>query len=127
MKMITEKLPFMDFESSKHLVYGKALLEFATSAAKNYIRTKGDRQAFIRLIENSKTEANGKIFPSMLLWSLLLDCYEPAPSQIKMWHCDILDFGECHTYRDICLRFEHSYFLSYQAFKNQKCAETSMA
>ena len=95
--MIAGNIPGMDFERSKHLFYGKALLDFAKSAAKEYIRTKGDGHAFIRFIENSKTEANGKIFSSRLLWSLLVDCYEPAPSQIKMRHCDILDFGDCHT------------------------------
>ena len=88
------------------------------SAAKEYIRTKGDGHAFIRFIEKSRIEANAKIFPSTWLWSLLVDCHEPAPSQIIIRHCDILDFRDCHTYRDICLRFEHSYFLMYQAFKN---------
>ena len=116
--MITENVGGMDFERSKHLLYGKALLDFAKSAAKEYIRTKGDGQAFVRFIENGTTEANGRIFSSKLLWSLLIDCYEPAPSQMRIRHCDILDFGDCHTYRDICLSFEHSYFLMYQASKN---------
>jgi hypothetical protein len=113
----------MDFESNKHLLYGKALLDFAKGAAKEYIRTKGDGHALIRFIENSKTEANGRIFSSRLLWSLLVDCYEPVPPQIKTRHCDILDFGDCHTYRDVCLCFEHSYFLMYQASKTMMLAD----
>ena len=116
--MIAENLPCMDFESSKHLLYGKALLDFAKGAAREYIRTRGDGHAFIQFIEDSKIETDENIFPSTLLWSLLVDCYESAPSQIKIRHCDILDFSDCHTYRDICLCFEHSYFLMYQASKN---------
>lgn len=116
--MIAGNLTGTDFESSMHLLYGKALLDFAKRAAKEFIGTQGDRRALLRFIENSKMEVNGKIFPSKLLWSLLLGCYEPAPTQLKIRHCAVLDFSDCRTYRDVCLRFEHSYFQVYQASQN---------
>jgi hypothetical protein len=113
--MITENPTDADFKSSMHLIYGKALLDFAKRAANEFIGAQGDRRALLRFIENSKIEVNGKIFPSKLLWGLLLDCYEPAPTQLKIKHCAALDFSDCRTYRDVCLRFEHSYFQVYHA------------
>ena len=37
--MIAENLAGTDFESSKHLIYGKALLDFTKNAAKEYAAT----------------------------------------------------------------------------------------
>lgn len=116
--MITENLTCDDFERRKHLIYGKALLDFAKGVTNEYIRARGDAPVLLRFIEKSKIEANGKVFPTKFLWSLFVDCYEPAPEQLTIRHCAILDFSNCLTYRDVCLHFEHSYFQIYQASKS---------
>lgn len=67
LKMIAENLADTDFESSKHLIYGKELLDFAKNVAKEYAATQGDGHALLSFIENSKIEANGRVFPSKLL------------------------------------------------------------
>ena len=115
--MIAENMS-TGFQSSVHLIYGKALLDFAKSAAKEFFRTEGDRRSLLRFIENSKIEVDAKTFPSTLLWSLLLDCHEPAPAQLKIRHCAALDFSDCRTYREVCLRFEDAYFQVYHASQN---------